>query len=283
MIRNLEPGDVEQLVAAIRTEISSPVRALRNRLLSGPVLAYDDGTLKGCGLIGKPRRVEEKTYTDAWLYTLPAFRQKGIGRRIWESLWPDMAAARPDVVAVLYRADRDSRRFFEKLGFTKWFAQDYLRYSGPTPAAPALEVQNLSSSLLRPYMQMVNQAFYAMRESADIRPFACFTDSPSPDELQEILEGAENVYLYLEGQDLVGAGATYGEDFVDLVAVGEDWRRRGYGRAITADLIARLRRRGAKEVFTCALETNTPALELYRSMGFDRMETQEEARLFLPI
>ena len=90
----------------------------------------------------------------------------------------------------------------------------------------------------------------------------------------EELEGEQTVMLVAEaGGELVGQLdlrlARYGvADLGMLVAPG--WRRRGVGRALMAEAIARARAAGAHKLTLQVWPHNTAALALYERFGFQR-------------
>jgi GNAT superfamily N-acetyltransferase len=285
VIRDGVREDLPVLTRLIQSHTALDAATCARRLEGGMVLVYDDGTIKGCGVVGEPRSVEGETRVDAWLYTDPAHRRMGIGGRLWERIRPLVARLAPAVVEVGYRADQgDARAFFAARGFRKWFAMERLRYAGPLFPEVALEAVTLGPQWITEYMQAINECFRQLREAADIRPYAPFSAPAFTDaELQRrLLEDGDNTFLFLVDGQLAGLGATDGRDFVELVAVRPPFRSLGLGRLIIQFCVNRLRQEGAREVYTSVLEINTGARRLYQRLGFEPVEVYEEARLWLP-
>ncbi|WP_210507357.1 ribosomal protein S18-alanine N-acetyltransferase [Naasia sp. SYSU D00057] len=61
---------------------------------------------------------------------------------------------------------------------------------------------------------------------------------------------------------------------IQTVAVAEQARRRGLGRALVTALLAEAERRGAQRVFLEVRADNPSAQELYRSLGFEQISVR---------
>ena len=55
---------------------------------------------------------------------------------------------------------------------------------------------------------------------------------------------------------------------VTKMAVREDWRGRGIGRRLLAEVISHARRLGARQLFIISNTVLAPAIDLYRKLGF---------------
>lgn len=81
------------------------------------------------------------------------------------------------------------------------------------------------------------------------------------------------ISLMLREDDRPAAAAFVAVDgdvaMLHAVMVGEPWRRRGVGRALTAAAAAWARDTGAQSIGLAVLSTNAPAIALYGRMGFE--------------
>jgi ribosomal protein S18 acetylase RimI-like enzyme len=81
------------------------------------------------------------------------------------------------------------------------------------------------------------------------------------------------VSLMLREDDRPAAAAFVAVDgevaMLHAVMVGEPWRRRGVGRALTAAAAAWAQGAGAPSIGLAVLASNAPAVALYRRMGFE--------------
>ena len=98
----------------------------------------------------------------------------------------------------------------------------------------------------------------------------------SPDVLAEELDSPWGDYLGVftgDDSELVAYAGIKGVEEGDLMtlAVAEGWRRKGLGRSLTSDLLARAQARGMKKVFLEVRASNLGAQELYLGLGFVRL------------
>ena len=100
----------------------------------------------------------------------------------------------------------------------------------------------------------------------------CFSDPWSETSVRSELSNP--LSLWLVAQDggkvvgYVGSQSVAPEADVMNLAVAPEWRSRGIGRALMTALIAQLHSRGITALFLEVRVGNTPAQNLYRSLGF---------------
>ena len=100
----------------------------------------------------------------------------------------------------------------------------------------------------------------------------CFSDPWSETSVRSELSNP--LSLWLVAQDggkvvgYVGSQSVAPEADVMNLAVATEWRSRGIGRALMTALIAQLHSRGITALFLEVRVGNTPAQNLYRSLGF---------------
>ena len=99
----------------------------------------------------------------------------------------------------------------------------------------------------------------------------CFSQPWSEKALEILLsDNAVAVVAVLDGEAVAYAGMTsvLDEGQITNVATLPSYRRRGFSRAVLEELIARAGEKGISSIFLEARVSNTPALSLYRSLGF---------------
>ena len=99
----------------------------------------------------------------------------------------------------------------------------------------------------------------------------CFFEPWSENALRLLLQDGAIGVVLLENGDVVAYGGmttVLDEGAVTNIAVHPNVRRRGYGRAVTAELIRLAAERGIKNLFLEVRESNAAARALYRSLGF---------------
>ena len=100
----------------------------------------------------------------------------------------------------------------------------------------------------------------------------CFSDPWSENSVRSELMNP--LSLWLVAQDggkvvgYVGSQSVAPEADVMNLAVAPEWRNKGIGRALMTALIAQLHSRGITALFLEVRVGNTPAQNLYRSLGF---------------
>ena len=99
----------------------------------------------------------------------------------------------------------------------------------------------------------------------------CFSEPWSENALRLLMQdGAIGVVLLERGMVVAYGGMTtvLDEGAVTNIAVHPNARRRGYGRAVTAELLRLASERGIKSVFLEVRESNAAARALYGVLGF---------------
>lgn len=99
----------------------------------------------------------------------------------------------------------------------------------------------------------------------------CFSEPWSENALRLLMQdGAIGVVLLERGMVVAYGGMTtvLDEGAVTNIAVHPNARRRGYGRAVTAELLRLASERGIKSVFLEVRESNAAARALYGALGF---------------
>lgn len=105
----------------------------------------------------------------------------------------------------------------------------------------------------------------------------CFSQPWSEKALEILLaDNALAVVAVLDGTVAAYAGMTcvLDEGQITNVATRLSYRRRGLARAVLEELIARAATRGVSSIFLEARVSNTPAISLYRSLGFCEIGTR---------
>lgn len=100
----------------------------------------------------------------------------------------------------------------------------------------------------------------------------CFSDPWSEASVRSELSNPLSFWLVAEEDGkligYVGSQSVAPEADVMNLAVAPEWRNKGIGRALMTALIAQLHSRGITALFLEVRVGNTPAQNLYRSLGF---------------
>jgi len=103
----------------------------------------------------------------------------------------------------------------------------------------------------------------------------CFT-SPFPESyLRSLAESSSDSFLVaIEENRVVGyvSALVHGKDaHIASIAVLEDYRRRGIGRALMSELVNSLKLRRIRTVSLEVRKSNTSAIRFYEGLGFERV------------
>lgn len=111
------------------------------------------------------------------------------------------------------------------------------------------------------YMRIYNECFFEMRKDLDIEPYNFYTDYSQ-------IEGKEsNIFLYLQGKQIVGAVSCYENEIDDLI-VNKLFQRNGYGEKLLFWGMKHVKESGYDEIILHVAEWNKSAIALYLKKGF---------------
>lgn len=279
-VRGFRSGDevpilAEMLAALERQEVEGMERhqlvAAANGIALDPsscAIAEVDGQL--AGWIVPP---------DNDLSVLPAFRRRGIGRRLVEAGRAIVAASGEERLRLWIPRRPEPEAFAAACGLVYTSSLWQMRLPGEAIAGVE-EPTFPSGTSARP-----------LRPGVDEAPFVdlvnrIFLDHPSPLHLTEeqvqgrhagpdfdpdtvlvVEDEAGAMIAFCRVQPFVGAdGLPAGE--IRLLGVDRPWRGKGLGQAVTEWGVAELRRRGAQSVMLAVEGRNEGALRLYANLGF---------------
>ena len=132
-----------------------------------------------------------------------------------------------------------------------------------TKGIPSVEVCCIPfrKQYLEQYVSMYNAAFRPMREELDIKPYDWYHDG------NMIPEKESDIYIFAEGEELIGSVACYGNEIDDLF-VGDSYRGKGYGRQLLIWAMDHIASAGYVEMVIHVAEWNQNAVKMYLDEGF---------------
>ena len=283
MIRAYCESDLEsisEMVAKGRPSISQELVATR---MARHGIVYElNGKIQGIAARTTQRETPAGSRVNAWVYTDPAYRRRGVGGLLWRELMSGMETV-PQLLATSYGADKgDPTDFFTRRGFAYWLADHCLGYRGNRiKYTPTLSVENYTDDRFWDFINLTNEGFLSIRQKHNILPHICYPPGFNEDELRErrLKSQPENIYFF---RDIAGSvvGYTFLEGpAIDTIVVALSHMRKGYGREMMSFSINTLLDRGYKLVTLEVADTNIGARRLYDSLGFELMETIHHARI----
>lgn len=196
----------------------------------------------------------------------PAFEGRGVGTRLRHAVEARCAERGQPCLQMLVAANRSGRRHLERAGYRS--AHAYLRMraqladSPGAPAGPAVREFDLERE--GPAVHSLVEAAFAEIEGNVPVPYATWKAevAKAPPEFRLVLDDPEGI-----------AGAAVlerwpdGVGYVSRIAVAGRARRRGHGRTLLLDALARFRVAGLTTA-ELTVHGGNPALGLYESVGF---------------
>jgi len=157
------------MVTKGRPSISRELIALR--MVRHGIVYEVDGKIQGVAARTTQRETPAGSRVNAWVYTDPAFRRRGVGGSLWRELLSQIETV-PKILATSYRVDNeDPTQFFFRRGFVFWLAGHCLGYRGkPMEYTPTLTVENYTDDLFWDFVNLTNEGFLSLRQKHDILP-----------------------------------------------------------------------------------------------------------------
>ena len=139
-----------------------------------------------------------------------------------------------------------------------------MEYKNPVSEEAVVKLVRYSPEYKERYKKMYNECYHEMREALRIEPYDFIQDDSF------FNEGMDDVYLLLEGEDIIGSVALKGSEIDDLL-VEKRFQGKGYGKQI---LLWALQNINANEIILHVAEWNQKAVNLYKKTGFEVVEVE---------
>jgi len=133
-----------------------------------------------------------------------------------------------------------------------------MQYINPVDERSSVKLIPYTSEFQEQYKALYNECYHEMREALNIEPYDFIQDDSFFD------SGMENVYLLLDGNEIIGSVALKGEEIDDLI-VGRSYQGRGYGKQI---LLWALENMTCERIILHVADWNKRAIHLYEKNGF---------------
>jgi GNAT superfamily N-acetyltransferase len=128
------------------------------------------------------------------------------------------------------------------------------------------------------YAEGLRTSFYELRKENDFQPYLCCELNKVKRE--ELLNNKDIRFLLLNNENLIASVKVNDNGDLDDVFVVKSYQGKGYGKIIVQFAINNAINRGINNIQLRAIEWNNRALNLYRSLGFDIVQTNHYYRLF---
>lgn len=134
-----------------------------------------------------------------------------------------------------------------------------MEYKNPVDESPSVRLIPFLPEYQERYKELYNDCYHEMRETLNIKPYDYIQNDSFFD------SGLKDVYILINGNDIIGSVALKGEEIDDLI-VNSKYQGRGYGRQI---LLWALENINSKRIILRVAAWNKRAISLYEKNGFE--------------
>jgi mycothiol synthase len=226
---------------------------------------------------------------DIWGNVHPAYRRRGLGRALFHENLRRVAERvatgengdlAPRIRGYAEETETGHRALLESEGFTpaRWFFVMIRRTLHDIPNAPlpdGIEIRPVKPEHHRVIFEAENEAFqdhWMPREHSETDFASLFSRSDLDTEQWVVAWDGNQVAGVVQNWIWSEENATLGvaRGWLEHISVRRPWRRRGLGRAITAEALRRLREAGMTDA-ALGVDADNPtgALGLYEGLGFE--------------
>lgn len=273
-MRALTEKDAPAVMDLVQLGFAMPEEELAVLLRGHAVVFEAAGEIVGCGAVTCSTS-GGSTKAGVGVYVAPAHRNCGIGRQLWDAVWPEVAAAQPARVVVHYRSDDGGAadHFFGARGLRKVVDTLLMEYDGPAFGETPAGLIPYTDEDFADYLRLNNEGFAQLRLDVGLDPeifgAAAFADEALR---SEVLARAGHIWLF----HVEGALAGFVEvapPFIESVALVPAFQGRGYGPGLVRFAVDRVKAAGHDCVQLHVGAPNERAWRLYERLGFRRVQT----------
>lgn len=240
------------------------------------LFVYDDSEIKG--FVCLEVRDEETKKWNIELYVKPQERRKGIGTALYNKANNYLKEKYPNQLITEFRVDSDDpTNFFKKLGYKKWYAYHEMHYKGGFQPHTDIEFLPYEDKYYEQYAKCRQDCFYELRKENDIQPYIYF--QLGEQDRENNLKRRDNIYIALKDGQII-ASFDLKEGYLDRIIVPPTHQGKGFGKQATKFAINKALSQNAKLIHLTVLDWNIKAMNLYKSLGFEIVETINVYRQF---
>lgn len=277
MIREFKVEDKDKLIKIIKKGFLIDEADIISELESEDkeLIVYDKDGIRGFGYI-KISNKETKKY-NIKVYVEPQWRRKGIGTEIYKEISKYLEKVKANSLVTEFRVDEDDpTSFYKKLGYKKWFGCHEMHYKGTVQPEVDIEFVPYEDKFYEENAKLGQECFYELRKENDIQPYLC----PINDQDREYtLKFKDNIYIAFHNEEII-ACIVVNNGYLDGITVKPSYQGKGYGKKVTQFGINKALSQDAKLISLSVVEWNKKAENLYKSLGFEIVQTVHFYRQF---
>lgn len=280
MIREFSIKDKEQIVKIVKQGIMIDEQDIIDYITAEniKIIVYDNETellgFSSFRIWGK-----DKNKADVDTYIVPGSRRKGIGTLLYNEIMKYTAGINLKFVSARFRVDKDdATSFYKNLGYEKWYGEHDLLYNGSEQPESDLKFVSYEDKYFEQYAEGLRTSFYEQRKVNDFQPYLCC--ELSKEKREEFLNNRDNLFLLLNDEKLISSVIIRNNGYIEDLFVVPSYQGKGYGKVTLQFAINKAIKKGSNSIALDTAEWNTRALNLYRSLGFNIVQTTYYYRLF---
>lgn len=259
--------DAERVLETAPYSVKEDLFSLIEIFSTNAYIAYSLGTPVGiiCSDV-----YEGKRRASFSLYVCPKYRRKGVGSSLLSTV--SEHAKKTGISSLICDFVNDSGlvAFVSSLGFKKKYSSHFMTYHIDRP----IYVQGFEKYDDSMFLQFINteaDAFYPIRHRIGIEPERI---QPTENARSFLNKAADKYFVYRENGKILSGGGVYNGEITDIF-VSEEARGQGLGRKTVQRCIYEAYRSGERSVSLWVITENSPAVNLYTSLGFQTEKTHE--------
>jgi GNAT superfamily N-acetyltransferase len=281
MIREFRIQDKEELVKMVKQGImineQEIIKYVTHKNIK--IIVYDDNETGVLGFSSFRIWGKDKDKADVDTYVVPSSRRKGIGTLLYKEIMKYTAQINLNFINTRFRVDKDDATLlYKKLGYEKWYGEHDLLYNGSEQPKSNLRFVSYEDKYFEQYAQGQRASYYEMRKAYDFQPHLCC--ELDKEKREELLNNKDHTFLLLNNENLIAAVAVDDNGFIDSLFVVPSYQGKGYGKIIIQFAINKAIDNGNSNIKLDVVDGNVRAVNLYRSLGFDIVQTTHYYRLF---
>ena len=130
-----------------------------------------------------------------------------------------------------------------------------------------ITLEQYSDKYFHEYKRIYEDCFHEMRTTLGLYPVN------DCDSREELLKKANDIFLYIEDNVLIGSIAIYGNEIDDLI-VAKKYQRNGYGLLLLNFAITKMQKNNVSKIMLNVADWNKAAINLYLKNGFHITKTE---------
>lgn len=259
--------DADRILETASFSAKEEILSLLELFSKNAFLAYSLGTPVGiiCSDV-----YDGKKRANFSVYVCPKYRRRGIGTALVSAVVEQAKKTSINSLICDFPNDRELISFVSSIGFQKRYSSHFMTYFIES-ASYVSGFENYDNSMFLQFVNAEADAFYPLRHRIGIEPERI---QATENVRSFLVKAADKYFVYRQNGEIIAGGGVYNGEITDIF-VSEKARGCGLGRKMIQKCIYEAYRSGERMVSLWVITENTPAVNLYRSLGFQTEKTHD--------